>query len=287
MIRKLFLALIAIILIVLALIGHAQQAMYLAMALTVSEILSLFAPEMLYIAAATELDDRRRAGQWNLAFLLALVGAGLAVGLTYMIGVGCSAAAAYMPARVLLEKFRLRIGMRFAVSGSLFRGLPEALLLRGICMIPATALLIGAWYGWGINTVLPFAAGLLAFGLLRVENRPVGAETERFGARWVFGAILTAACVLTAWNGVFSAVYCAWAVVAALIPVIADGKARLCCVLVVLQAVCGAAGVWFGMSLAGGAAALALALVIAAVQRGAIYAASLPLRAWLIRRRVK
>lgn len=180
-------------------------------------------------------------------------------------------------------------GMRAGVakpSAAIFRALPEAMASRALYLIPAAALLAAAWQAWHVNTLPAYAAGLIAFSLLRTDSDMRGADLERFGVRWLPGGVLTGLCVLLGWNGVFSAVYCAWGVIVALLPVRHGGAAWLCALLVVLQAVCG----WLGCSgvlpvLAAAGIAFALVLLMIPLQRRAIYAAWLPVRAWAIRRR--
>ncbi|MBQ5923599.1 MAG: hypothetical protein IIW91_09715, partial [Alistipes sp.] len=171
-------------------------------------------------------------------------------------------------------------------SKALFRALPEAMLSRALYLVPAAAMLIAGWHVWHISTVLAYAAGLAAFSALRIDTELRGAAKERFGVRWLFGGVLTAVCVVLGWNGVFSAAYCAWGVIAALLPVQRNGRAWLCVLLAVLQAVCGCAG-GYGLVngwIAGGAA---LAAGMALVQKNALYAAYLPVRAWFIRRKAR
>lgn len=288
--RKTIHILFAAALIGLALAGHSQLMLYIALAGALAEACALFAPEMYFVSAVMELDDSRRSGLWRTALLLGVVGAALATLLTVVVGLSSPVPAIWL--LVLLIAVRLRVrpggGKHPFFVASLLRAFPEAFLLRGVYLVPALALLAGAWYGWGVNTLPAYAAGLLAFSALRVENRLSGAEIERFGVRWVFGALATAICALLGWNGVFSAVYCAWGVIAALLPVQRNGRAWLSALLVGVQAVCGyLAGYGLMNGWIAAAAALALTALLAAVQARAIYAAWLPVRAWFIRRRAR
>lgn len=272
-----------------ALLMIPQHALPAALALSLAEIFSLFAPEMYYIAAAQELRDDRRAGLWNFALLLSLAGAAVSGAATVLLGYGripAAVGAGYMLVRVVIERFRQPSGGKAKplLCASLLCALPEALLLRGVYLIPAAALCFGLWYAAGVSTVPAYAAGLAVFALLRTDNVPSGAEVERFPARWVIGGLLTACCALSGFNGVFSAVYCAWGVIAALLCVRRGGKAWLCALLTVLQALCGGAGAYLG-SVPVAAAAFIPAMLMLLLQRRALYAAWLPLRAKMIRRK--
>lgn len=345
--RAIFLALVALSVGAVAIIGGAEQAFLLAMVMAMAELGCLCAPEMYFISAASEIDDRQRARLGNtaawmvfgsaaaVALLVWLAGASvewIAVGAVYamlrvqferarvicrrfvpvVIGAGTLLlpfAAQVLPwdfARAfavgglalivvaeLLIRLNLLPGSDFVWPGirptaALFRALPEALASRALYLIPAGALCLAAWYAWRVNAVLAYAAGLAAFGALRIDVWLRGPEEERFGARWLLGGLMTAVCALLGWNGVFSAVYCAWGVIAALLPVQRNGRAWLCALLTTLQAVCGyASGCgWLNGWLAAGVA-VALLIVMIFVQKRALYAAWLPVRAWFIRRRAK
>lgn len=343
--RAVFMGLSGVVLGALAIIGNAEVALQLGMAMAVAEIFSLCAAEMYYISAALELDDRQRRRLGSTAMLMALASL---IGLTGLWALGCipgkmiAVGAAYAVLRVQLERARLNCNRAMAgIVGALgilvmalpeaamrlpfeqsiflpagagiavlaaeigilataqpgarglakptaqvFRALPEALLSRTAYILPAVALCLAAWRVWSVNTVLAYAAGLAAFGVLRVDGELRGAAQERFGVRWLPGGLLAAICVLLGWNGVFSAVYCVWGVIAALLPVRHGAAVWGCALLAVLQAVCGVLG-GYGLLPVGAAAGIVLALVVlmALLQRGAIYAAWLPVRARRIRRR--
>lgn len=261
--------------------------MDILLAVLMAEGVSLFAPEMLYVAAALEMDDARRKGLRNPAVVLAALGVAAAWA---VYGRVPGIAALLVMIVHLAWCGRVLRGMQRGVKAApfvnlqLFRALPEALLLRGAFVIPALALLAGLWYGMGIGTAVACVPGWVLYGLLRVYNQPRGAEIERFGARWVPASAVVALCAALGFNGVFSAVYCLWAALAALLPVQRNGRAWLCALLVLAQAALGAAGAWFGMAYIAWAAPVLLLPVIL-LQKGALYAAYLPLRAKMIRRR--
>lgn len=345
--RSIFLALTGVMLVLLAVLGGAENALALAMVMAVAELGCLCAPEMYFISAAMETDDKQRARLGNTAAWLVLGSAAAvavlvffsdmarewgAVGTVYAMlrvqlerarllcrkgtpiatGIGVAAlmlvplvlplmyargfalaGLVWVAAAELLIRLTYRPGSDFAWPGvrptmALFRALPEAMLSRALYLIPAAALLIGGWHGWHVSTVLAYAAGLAVFSALRIDTELRGAAQERFGVRWLFGGLMTAICVLLGWNGVFSAAYCVWGVIAALLPVQRSGRAWLCALLVLLQAVCGYFG---GCGMLNGwiaaAAAFALAAAMALVQKDAIYAAYLPVRAWFIRRKAR
>ena len=265
--------------------------MDILLAVLMAEGVSLFAPEMLYVAAALEMDDARRKGLRNPAVVLAALGVAAAWA---VYGRVPGIAALLVMIVHLAWCGRVLRGMQRGVKAApfvnlqLFRALPEALLLRGAFVIPALALLAGLWYGMGIGTAVACVPGWVLYGLLRVYNQPRGAEIERFGARWVPASAVVALCAALGFNGVFSAVYCAWGVIAALLPVQRNGRAWLSALLVGVQAVCGyLAGYGLMNGWIAAAAALALTALLAAVQARAIYAAWLPVRAWFIRRRTR
>lgn len=290
--KQIVLTAFAVVLMVLVLAGMPEIALYAAAGCALAEVFSLFAAEMYFVSAAVELSDARHKGLWHMALLLGVFGAAVAAGALWLLGLGVIAAvpAAYMAVRLAVEFVRVRPAGKASpgLAAGLLRALPEALLLRGMYLLPAAALLVAAWYGWGVNTVWAYAAGLAVFSALRVDNSPApGAEAERFPVRWIIGAAVTAVLSALGWNGVFSAAYCAWGVIAALLPVRHGGKAWLCALLVTLQALCGVIGVTVGMVLPGAAAAAVLGLCVIALQRKAIYAAYLPVRAWMIRRRAR
>lgn len=345
--RSVFLALSGVMLVVLTVLGGAENALLLAMVMAAAELGCLCAPEMYFIAAAAELDDRQRACLGNTAAWLVLGSAFGASALVWLTGIApewIAAGVVYAMLRVQIERARLvcrrfvavlsGVGLlllmlipqllpfayerSFALSGlwliaalellmnlyrlpgfdfvrpgirptaRLFRALPEALLSRMLYIVPAAALLIAGWRVWNISTVLAYAAGLAGFSALRIDTQLRGAAEERFGVRWLFGGIWTALCVFLGWNGVFSAAYCAWGVIAALLPAQRSGQAWLCALLTAAQAVCGWIG-GFGLmnGWMAGLAALALAAVMAFAQRRAVYAAWLPVRAWFIRRKAR
>lgn len=279
--RMLFLMIAALVPAAAVLCIRPDAAFFLALSMAAAEAGSLFAPEMYYVSAAAELNDAHRKGLWHMAWLLMLVGIALA---WLAADMRCIAAAVYGLARLMIEH-RIVGGAqekaRPIVDVSLLRALPEALLLRGLYILPAAGLLAYLYFGMGVNTVLPYAAGLLLYGLIRVYNEPRGAEAERFGARWCIAALATA---LTGFVGVFGAVYCAWAALGALLPVQRNARAWLCALIVLLQAALGAAGAHFGMVYITIIAAV-LCLPVLFVQKAALYAAYLPLRARHIRRR--
>lgn len=286
--KKLILLLPAVAAVALMIFGRPELALHIVLACAAAEVFSLFAPQMYFISAASQLLDDRRAPLWRTALLLTLLGAAAAVAIGVFLGVGNAAPAVYMALLMAAETLRQKPGKGGALlSAGLLKAFPEAFLMRGLYLVPAAALCVGAWYGLGVSTAPAYAVGLIAFSLLRVENRPSGAEVERFPVRWIAGGLLTALCAAAGFNGVFSAAYCAWGVIAALLPVRHGGKAWLCALLTLLQAAAGAAGAWFGMSMAAGAAALALWALIFLLQRRSVYAAWLPLRARMIRRRAK
>lgn len=345
--RAFFLALMGVVLGVLAIIFGAEQALVLAMVMAVAELGCLCTPEMYFISATLEMDDRQRARLGNTAAWLVLGSAAavallvwltgvpvewIAVGAVYamlrvqferarvicrrfvtaVIGIGMLAlpfAAQFVPGEFvrifalggmallivaeLLIRLNLLPGSDFVWPGvrptaTLLRALPEALVSRALYLIPAAALCLAAWYTWRVNTVLAFAAGLAAFSALRIDVQLRGPEAERFGVRWVFGALATATCALLGWNGVFSAVYCAWGVIASLLPVQRNGRTWLSALMVCVQAVCGyLAGYGLMNGWIAAAAALGMTTLLAAVQARAIYAAWLPVRAWFIRRRAR
>lgn len=343
--RAFFLALMGVVLGVLAIIFGAEQALVLAMVMAVAELGCLCAPEMYFISATLEMDDRQRARLGNTAAWLVLGSAAavallvwltgvpvewIAVGAVYamlrvqferarvicrrfvtaVIGIGMLAltfAAQFVPgefvrifalggmALVIVAELLIRLnllpGSDFVWPGvrptaTLFRALPEALVSRALYLIPAAALCLAAWYTWRVNTVLAFAAGLAAFSALRIDVQLRGPEAERFGVRWLFGGLMMAGCVLLGWNGVFSAISCAWGVIASLLPVQRNGHAWLCTLLIAFQAACGYAS---GCGLLNGWIAVgivfALLIAMAFAQKHTVYAAWLPVRAWYIRRK--
>lgn len=345
--RSIFLALTGVMLVVLAILGGAENALLLAMVMAVAELGCLCAPEMDFIAAAMELDDRQRMRLNSTAAWMVLGSAAAVAVLVFVGGMArewIAVGAVYAMLRLQLERARLfgkkwtaiavGIGLLAAMlaplvlplayergfalvglgwilasevlicltdrSGSgfvwpdvrptaaLFRALPEALLSRALYLVPAAAGLIVCWHVWHINTVLAYAAGLAAFSALRIDTELRGAAKERFGMRYLLGGLLMTICVLLGWNGVFSAAYCAWGVIAALLPVQRNGRAWLCALLVALQAVVGAvSGYGLLNGWIAGAAALALTGLMAVGQKHALYAAWLPVRAWFIRRKAR
>ena len=102
---------------------------------------------------------------------------------------------------------------------------------------------------------------------------------------YYIGCAATALCVALGWNGVFSALYCAWGVICALLfaPGRRSGREWLCALLCALQGLCGLLLAVKGVLAV--PLACALLLPMALLLRGALYAAWLPLRAWFIRRR--
>ena len=168
---------------------------------------------------------------------------------------------------------------------ALCRQLPDALRARALYLVPATAACIALYALCGVQTILAFCAGLTAFSALSVDSERRGEQRERFPARWLIGGAATALCVALGWNGVFSALYCAWGVICALLfaPGRRSGREWLCALLCALQGLCGLLLAVKGVLAV--PLACALLLPMALLLRGALYAAWLPLRAWFIRRR--
>ena len=168
---------------------------------------------------------------------------------------------------------------------ALCRQLTDALRARALYLVPATAACIALYALCGVQTILAFCAGLTAFSALSVDSERRGEQRERFPARWLIGGAATALCVALGWNGVFSALYCAWGVICALLfaPGRRSGREWLCALLCALQGLCGLLLAVKGVLAV--PLACALLLPMALLLRGALYAAWLPLRAWFIRRR--
>lgn len=193
----------------------------------------------------------------------------------FVVALGCIAA---IPKSMIFQIQRPKM--------ALLKQLPRA-ASRAAFLIPATAACVALHALCGVQTVLSYAAGLTVFALLNIEAEPRGAAQERFPVLWLLGGIATLACVALGWNGVVSGMYCAWAVLCAVLlaPGQFSGRSLLCALLTALQGACG----WLlsvSPALAAPAACVPLVLMIVLL-RGPIYAAWLPVRAWLIRRRAR
>ena len=163
---------------------------------------------------------------------------------------------------------------------SLLRWFPDALKQRGCFVIPAFAALTALKLTGTAETAFSCAAGFAVFALLSCEDELIGEERQRFLARWLAGAALTAAAAVLNRDGAFSGAYCALGVICAMLSSGGmNGKSLLCALLTLAAAACAV------LPFPARAAAVVPVLLAAAILRENLYSAWLPVRAWFIRRR--